>query len=111
MDFYERYDSLCRAQGETPSGVGLKIGVSKAAVNYWKEGHIPKQETLLKIANYFEVPIAYVAGLTDNRNSTINGADIAKVALFGGDVDVTDEMWEEAKQYAEFIKAKQKKEQ
>ena len=31
-----------------------------------------------------------------------------KVALFGGDGEVTDEMWEEVKNFAEFVKAKNK---
>lgn len=33
----------------------------------------------------------------------------AKVALFGGDTDVTDEMWEEVKDYAKYIKQKHNK--
>lgn len=33
----------------------------------------------------------------------------AKVALFGGDTDVTDEMWEEVKDYAKYIKQKYNK--
>lgn len=32
-----------------------------------------------------------------------------KVALFGGAENVTDEMWEEVKQFAEFVKNKNKK--
>ena len=109
MNFYERYALLCKERGETPSGVGLKIGVTKAAVNYWKDGHIPKQQTLVKLADYFGVPFDYLIGISENRKGDVNGNDIAKVALFGGDTDVTDEMWEEAKQYAEFIKQKHKK--
>ena len=48
----------------------------------------------------------YISGVTDDRSTSINGNEIAKVALFGGDVDVTDEMWEEVVQYASFIKQK-----
>ena len=35
--------------------------------------------------------------------------DIAKVALFGGDKEVTDEMWDEVKNYVEYIKQKHSK--
>ena len=36
--------------------------------------------------------------------------EIAKVALFGGDGEVTDEMWNEVKGFVEFIKDKRKRE-
>lgn len=110
MKFYERFKMLCEEIGKSPTGVGKEVGASNAAVNYWKEGHTPKHETLAKIADYFNVSINYLVGESDNRKSgVINGDDIAKVALFGGDSDVTDEMWDEVKRYAEYIKASKAK--
>lgn len=35
--------------------------------------------------------------------------DVAKIALFGGDGEVTDEMWEEVKGFVDYIKNREKK--
>ena len=37
---------------------------------------------------------------------TMEELDEIKIALFGGDGDVTDEMWEEVKRFVEFVKSK-----
>ena len=106
MGFFTKYQELCEKNGTTPTGVALKLGISRAAVNRWRNGTTPSGDSLAKIAEYFNVSINYLVGESDNRKSgVINGDDIAKVALFGGDSDVTDEMWDEVKRYAEYIKA------
>ena len=110
VNFYERYKQLCNEVGKTPTGVGKELGIDRATVSYWKSGSVPKHEKITKIANYFNVSVDYLSGRSENRQYGINGDSIAKVALFGGDTNVTEEMWEEVKQYAEFIKQKQKKE-
>ena len=109
MTFYERFKELANEQKETPTGVGRKVGADGSTVNYWKKGHIPKNKTLDKIAKYFDVSIDYLIGNTSERapkNQIKSGDDIAKVALFGGNTEVTDEMWNEVKDYVEFIKQK-----
>lgn len=51
-------------------------------------------------------------GNTDIKNPPDQQSpeEIAKVALFGGDGEVTDEMWNEVKGFVEFIKDKRKRE-
>ena len=111
MDFYERFKALCNEIGKTPTGVGKELGVDGSTVNYWKNGHTPTQRILAKIASYFKVSIDYLCGKTDIRNSPESQAaeDIAKVALFGGDGEVTDEMWEEVKGFVAYLKSKHMK--
>ena len=53
--FYNNYKRLCLEKGETPTGVGKKLGYSSAAVVAWKKGRVPKFATLQKIADYFGV--------------------------------------------------------
>lgn len=110
MGFFTNYQNLCELRGQTPTGVALKLGISRAAVNRWRNGTTPSGDSLAKIAEYFNVSINYLVGESDNRKSgVINGDDIAKVALFGGDSDVTDEMWAEVKNYAAFVKERERK--
>ncbi len=72
-------------------------------------------ERLLKIADILGTTYEYLTDQTDSPEPkpTVTAAppteDDIKVALFGGDSEVTDEMWNEVKRFAEFVKQKQKK--
>nr|DAS94266.1 MAG TPA: repressor protein [Caudoviricetes sp.] len=59
--FYDVYCALCEKNGLTPSGAASKIGFNRASVTVWKNtGKAPKQELLLKIADYFGVTTDYL---------------------------------------------------
>lgn len=58
--FYDRFKEICRAHGETPTGVGLKLGISKGTVAGWKKGSNPSVATAQKIADYFGVTTDYL---------------------------------------------------
>ena len=61
--FYEIYCELCKKHGLTPSGAATKIGFNRASVTMWKNtGKAPKQELLVKIADYFGVTTDYLLG-------------------------------------------------
>ena len=87
------------------------MGFSGAAVNRWRNGAVPNGRVLSVIAEHFGVSVDYLLGNTEIRNSPYNQSpkEIAKVALFGGDVDVTDEMWKEVEDFASYIVAKHKR--
>lgn len=55
MKFYDNYIEMCNKIGKTPSAVALEIGLSKPTVNRWKNGSLPTDATLRKIAAYFGV--------------------------------------------------------
>lgn len=69
--FFDRYTALCKKLGKTPTGVALELNVSRATVNYWKNGNAPKQKILLKIADYFGVTVDYLLG--NEKTSANNG--------------------------------------
>ena len=59
--FYDIYCALCEKNGLTPSGAASKIGFNRASVTVWKNtGKAPKQELLLKIADFFGVTTDYL---------------------------------------------------
>ena len=61
--FYDTYCKLCEENGLTPSGAATKIGFNRASVTVWKNtGRAPKQDLLLKIADYFGVTVGYLLG-------------------------------------------------
>ena len=95
MDFFERFTALCKEEGGTTTGVGQSLGYSKATVGRWRYGSIPSADALTAIAEHFGVSVDYLLGNTDIKNPPDQQSpeEIAKVALFGGDGEVTDEMW------------------
>lgn len=108
MSFFTKYEALCKERNESATGVGLKLGVSRGTITKWRNGSLPSIETITAIAKYFSVSTDYLLDNTNIKNppNKQEPDDIAKIALFGGDTDVTDEMWQEAKNYAEYIKQK-----
>ena len=91
----------------------ILLAQGRAFVSDWKnKGAVPSAPNLKKIADYFGVSTDYLLGNTDIKNPPDQQSpeEIAKVALFGGDGEVTDEMWNEVKGFVEFIKDKRKRE-
>lgn len=61
--FYETFCRLCQIYSLTPSGAAAKIGFNRASVTMWKNtGKAPKQELLIKIADFFGVTTDYLLG-------------------------------------------------
>ncbi len=109
MSFIDRFDTLCKEKSKSATAVGEELGFARSAVSRWRKGTAkPNFDSITLIADYFNVSTDYLLGNTEIRNPPNQQSpdDIAKVALFGGDKEVSDEMWEEAKNYAEFLKQK-----
>ena len=108
MCFFTKYRALCKEKGLGVSVAAEKMGLARSATTRWRNGSIPDMKTINIIADFFGVSADYLLGNTEIRNPVNNQSpdDIAKVALFGGDREVTEEMWNEVKDYVEYIKQK-----
>ena len=62
MSFYERFKTLSKSVGKTPTSVGKELGFGNGTVSTWKNGTIPNGTMLLKLADYFGVSIDYLLG-------------------------------------------------
>lgn len=60
MSFWERFYLLCKVNGTSPNGVCKDLGFSNAIATHWKNGKMPKGDTLKKIAEYFNVTADYL---------------------------------------------------
>lgn len=100
-------EGLLREKGVTASKMLADLGMNKSSVLNWKtRGTVPGGATLQKIADYFGVSVDYLLGKTEQKEKSPSVSDEEiKFALFGGG-EITDEMWEEVKRYAEFVKQK-----
>lgn len=112
--FYDKYVALCAQKGITPSAAAKEIGINKAAVSNWKyRKNGPSDVTMQKIADYFGVPISELTeekekAPTDGERK-VSDNDI-KFALFGGDGEITDAMYDEVKRFAQMVKLREEAE-
>ena len=65
--FWENYITLCNKIGKSPNGVCSELGFSTAVATKWKNGALPRDTTLKKISEYFNVTIEYLKGEEDKK--------------------------------------------
>lgn len=109
--FFDVYASLCKSRGKKPSVVAAELGINKSNVSNWKNnGYTPRGEVLQCIADYFGVTTDYLLGKenapADPGKRSVSDDDI-KYALFGGDGEITDAMYDEVRNFAAFVKKRE----
>ena len=113
--FYDKFVSLCKEKGVAPTRAALDIGLSKSAPFKWRTtGAIPNGETVNKLAEYFSVSTDVLLGEETKKaptggERTVSDEEI-KFALFGGDSDITDAMYDEVKRFAQMVKLREEAE-
>lgn len=55
--FKDNFKNLCRKKGISPTKACNAVGISSAAYAQWTNDSVPRNATLKKIAEYFDVPI------------------------------------------------------
>ena len=121
---------LRREQGMTQQQLAKRLGIPYQSIGQWERGmRNPKIETLQAIADAIGVSLDYLLGNvsdpffvldTEKIKADINSYendpepsqparpevtdDDIKFALFGGAGEITDEMFEEVKRFARFLK-------
>ena len=109
--FFNRFKALCDGKNISVYRACTDIGLNRSAVAKWKSGGKPNGSTAAKLADYFGVSTDYLLEQTDEKTPAeiqraVSDEDI-KFALFGGDGEITDEMYEEVKRFAAFIKQRE----
>ena len=116
-DMYKRIDKLLEEHGITGSQMSRDLGMSRSFMTELRKGRAKSItiETAQKIAVYFDVPLEYILGddfqdskkaPADTGKRSVSDDDI-KFALFGGDGEITDEMYDEVKRFAAYIKQRE----
>ena len=105
--FKNRIKEQCNKYGITQKHLCDVIGKGKQFLNNVWDGKCGiSTDDLNTIAQALHTTPEYLKGETDNpdapEQNTIDESQI-KVALFGGDKEVTDEMWDEVKRFVEFV--------
>jgi len=107
--FYDVFCELCKNKGKSPNKAAEEIGLSNSITTKWKKtGATPGGDTLHKVARYFGVTTDYLLGKETKKapaetgKRSISDYEI-KFALFRGREDITDAMFEEVLNFAEYV--------
>ena len=111
---YENIIALCQDHGIKGGKMCTDLGISKGLLTDLKMGRRTgvSAVTAQKIARYFNVSVAYLLGEETKKAPTGNGEcvvsdDDIKFALFGGDSEITDAMYEEVRRFAAYVKQRE----
>lgn len=75
--FKKIFTELCNGRGEAPSAVCERVGLSNSAYSKWDETSVPRTATLMRIAEYFNVSVAYLKGEEDAIPTETTGFTVA----------------------------------
>ena len=69
MEFPARLKQLRTERGISQENLGAELNLGKSTISsYEAEGRQPNYDTLIKLANYFDVSVDYLLGVTPIRN-------------------------------------------
>ena len=108
--FYDRVEALCAQKGVRPGRACVEMGLSRSLAAKWKAtgAQRPSSEVLEKMSAYFGQPMDVLLGTEEPVRRPVTDEEI-KFALFGGDGEITDAMYDEVKAFAQYVKEKNRK--
>lgn len=96
-----------KSKGLSQQDVADYLGISRQAYcNYENDKREASYETLLQLSEYFDVSVDELLGR--GSKTKVTDSDI-RFALFDGADNITDEMYEEVKRFAEYVKQRENK--
>lgn len=111
MKFNEILRILRRKKNLSQKDLGNKLGLAESTIGMYEQGkRQPDYETLLKIADYFEVTVDYLLG---NKNNTLTNDPISDDSdlqiAFKEASDFSEEARKQTIDFINYIKEKEKK--
>lgn len=117
MNIAQQLKHLMQERGLSSSKLAREIHVHTSTVSNWLDGKDVKTENLAALCEYFGCSLDYLADSTveTKKAPTPEGErkvsdDDIKFALFGGDGEITDAMYDEVKRFAQMVKLREEAE-
>lgn len=107
-DLYAKITELCEERGVSRFQMCKEIGLYPSFLTDLKMGRQSGMsvQKAQKIADYFGISVDELTGRTEDE---IDPEERLKFALFGGGGEITEEMFEEVKEFAKFVKEREMK--
>lgn len=64
--FIENLNNLLKQNGITKTELSRKIGISEGSIRSWERGTEPTVDKVIKISEYFTIPIAELLGIEEH---------------------------------------------
>lgn len=107
--FAERLKKLRSEKNMVQKDIAKVLNITTSAYGFYEQGkRTPDQETLIKLADFFDVSIDYLLGKTDIRNYAINEPTVALHSDNDYD-DLPQEAKDEINNFIDYIRSKYKK--
>lgn len=109
-ELYDRIKALCGERGITVARLSEQIGSPRSTLSNLNNGRSKSlnAETLAKIAAVLGVSVDYLLGeQKDPRPVREASSEEIKFALFGGDQEITDEMYDEVRRFADYVRQRE----
>ena len=90
--FWDMFSDLCATVGKSPNAVAKEMKIPSGSITAWKNGTLPRNATISKIAEYFNVSVSYLLG-EEKEKPTMTGEQIsdARKQLDAALDDMSDE--------------------
>ena len=116
-EMYEIIDALLAERGISGAQMSADLGMSRSFMTELRKGRAKsiKLETAQKIADYFDVSLDYLTGEETEKAPTEaderknKGDEIMFALSRGGEGEITDAMFEEVKNFAEYVAQREAK--
>ncbi len=111
-NMYSMIEELCKERAITVTEMCRELKINRSSLSELKQGRAKSlsADKIIRIADFFSVSPAYLTGDSKKRNinydKEITDEDI-KFAVFNSTDGITDEMFEEVKQFAEMVKLRE----
>ncbi len=113
--FHLRLRELRMSRKISQQKLSEQLGISKSSINMYERGERePGLDLLEAIADFFNVDLDYLTGKSDSPRKVLREYEPVKdtdedlkFALFNSSEGITDEMFEEVKAFAAFVKQRE----
>lgn len=86
--FYERLKALCEEKQTNLTSVLKNLGMSSGNLSKWKNGKIPKSDTVSALAEYFGVTSDYLLGIDNIKEKAVGILDNQSLTLTAREVQL-----------------------
>ncbi len=69
--FYKNYVFYCAKAGKSLSAVAEEVGLSRTSPNGWKKGKLPRDSTLIKLADCLQITVEDLLSENENKPAPI----------------------------------------
>ena len=80
--FYLTFIELCSKIKKSPSAVAEEMGFKRSVITRWRNGTVPRDANLQRIADYFGVPVeTLTAGQKESAPTVTDERDLEMLSL------------------------------